>query len=149
MNNLLVHPDEYYMRLALAEAEKAYEQGEIPIGAVVVLNGKVIGKGHNQTEKLVDVTAHAEIVAVTAAQIYLGAKFLSDCTVYVTVEPCVMCAGALRWARPGRVVWGVSEPKVGYRLFSPRILHPRTQISHGILEQECREWMQRFFRDKR
>ncbi len=144
-----IYSDEYFMQLALQEAKKAYNQGEVPIGAVVVSNNKVIGRGANSTETLTDVTAHAEIMAITAAQLALGAKFLTDCTLYITVEPCVMCAGAIRWARLGRVVWGASEPKSGFRQFATNILHPKTAITNGVLETECKTLMQEFFQQKR
>lgn len=142
--------DEYLMREALREAEQACAEEEVPIGAVVVSPaGEVIGRGHNQTEALRDVTAHAEMIALTSAQNHLGAKLLTDCMIYVTVEPCVMCAGAIRWCRPARLVWGVDEPKVGFTTVSRSILHPRTEIVRGVLEEECRTLMSRFFRARR
>lgn len=144
-----VRDDEYYMRIALEEAKHAYDNGEVPIGAVVVCDGEIIGRGYNQTESLQDVTAHAEMIAITSAQNYLGAKSLPQCTLYVTVEPCAMCAGASMWSRLQRVVWGVSEPKVGFSTLNPRILHPKTTITSGILEDECRKLMQSFFKSKR
>lgn len=144
--------DEYYMRLALAEARQAYEEGEIPIGAVVVADGKVLGRGHNQTELLSDVTAHAEMLAVSAAAHAVGGKYLSGCTLYVTVEPCPMCAGAIGWSQVSRIVYGASDPKRGYSTIlrpgtSP--FHPRASVTAGVLEDECRALMQDFFSAKR
>ncbi len=141
--------DEYWMRLALKEAGYAYEDDEVPIGAVIVCNNKVIGKGYNQTERLNDVTAHAEMIAITAAANYLGAKFLEECTLYVTIEPCPMCAAALRWARISRVVYGAADPKAGYSQFGNKMFHPKTEISHGTLEHDCGVFMTEFFRGKR
>ncbi len=142
--------DNYYMKLALGEARQALEGGEVPIGAVVVTpRGDVIGRGHNLTETLRDVTAHAEMQALTAAADTLGGKYLTDCTLYVTVEPCVMCAGAMGWAQVGRVVFGCPDEKRGYQRFAPGALHPRTQVTGGIMEDECRRLMQDFFRKKR
>ncbi len=142
--------DNYYMKLALGEARQALEGGEVPIGAVVVTpRGDVIGRGHNLTETLRDVTAHAEMQALTAAADTLGGKYLTDCTLYVTVEPCVMCAGAMGWAQVRRVVFGCPDEKRGYQRFAPGALHPRTQVTGGIMEDECRRLMQDFFRKKR
>jgi tRNA(adenine34) deaminase len=142
--------DEYLMRQALEEAHLALEAEEVPIGAVVVSRrGEIIGRGHNQTEALQDVTAHAEMIALTSAQNYLGTKVLDDCTLYVTVEPCVMCAGALRWCRPARVVWGTDEPKVGFTTVSEAILHPRTEVTRGVLADDCRQLMRAFFHSRR
>lgn len=138
-----------FMHLALDEAKKAFVQGEIPIGAVVVSRGQVIGRGHNLTEMLHDVTAHAEMQAITAAAETLGGKYLTDCTLYVTIEPCVMCAGALGWSQVGRLVYGASEEKRGYRRYAPQALHPKTQVTGGILEEECRQLMVDFFRKRR
>lgn len=143
------HTDEYYMRAALEEAKHAYDNGEVPIGAVVVSDGEIIGRGYNQTESLQDVTAHAEMIAITSAQNYLGAKSLPQCTLYVTVEPCTMCAGASMWSRFQKVVWGANEPKVGFTTLNPKILHPKTITVSGILEDECRELMQSFFKERR
>lgn len=137
------------MRFALAEAQVALEEGEIPIGAVVVCRDRVIARAHNLTETLHDVTAHAEMQAITAAANQLGGKYLPDCTLYVTVEPCVMCAGALGWAQVHRVVYGCGDEKRGYRQFAPQALHARAVATGGVLEQECRELMQGFFRGKR
>ncbi|MBQ9559769.1 MAG: nucleoside deaminase [Bacteroidaceae bacterium] len=141
--------DKYYMSLAFKEAQKAFQADEVPIGAIVVCKGNVIARGHNLTETLTDVTAHAEIQSITAASNELGGKYLQDCTLYVTVEPCVMCAGALGWAQIGRVVFGATDEKRGYRRFAPEALHPRTEIVSGIMEEECRQLMQEFFRRKR
>ena len=141
--------DIIYMKQALAEANKAYSQGEIPIGAVVVCRGKIIAKSHNLTEMLHDVTAHAEMQAITAAAEHLGGKYLTDCTLYVTVEPCVMCAGALGWSQISRIVYGTADEKRGYARFAPNALHPRTQVTSGVMAEECAELMQRFFKEKR
>lgn len=141
--------DERYMRLALAEAETAQEAGEIPIGAVVVCRDRVIARSHNLTETLHDVTAHAEMQAITAAANQLGGKYLAECTLYVTVEPCVMCAGALGWAQVRRIVYGCGDEKRGYQAFAPRAMHPKATVTSGVLEDECREMMTRFFKEKR
>lgn len=141
--------DIIYMKQALAEANKAYRQGEIPIGAVVVCRGKIIARSHNLTELLHDVTAHAEMQAITAAAEHLGGKYLTDCTLYVTVEPCVMCAGALGWSQISRVVFGAPDEKRGFQRFAPNALHPRTQVTSGVMAEECAELMQRFFKEKR
>ena len=141
--------DEQFMRKALYEAQRAAEEGEIPIGAVIVCNDRIISRSHNLTEKLHDVTAHAEMQAITAAADLLGGKYLSDCTLYVTVEPCVMCAGAIGWAQIGRIVYGASDEKRGYQLYAPRALHPKAVVTRGVLEAECRQMMQDFFKQKR
>ena len=141
--------DEQFMRKALYEAQKAAEEGEIPIGAVIVCNDRIISRAHNLTEQLHDVTAHAEMQAITAAADLLGGKYLSDCTLYVTVEPCVMCAGAIGWAQIGRIVYGASDEKRGYQLYAPRALHPKAVVTRGVLEAECRQMMQDFFKQKR
>ena len=141
--------DEKYMREALREARLAADAGEIPIGAVVVWKGRIIGRGHNQTERLHDTTAHAEMLAITSAMETMGGKYLNDCTLYVTVEPCPMCAGALAWAQMGRIVYGAPDQRRGYSLFSPSLLHPRTEAVGGILQEECVQLMLDFFRDKR
>ena len=141
--------DEYWMRLALKEATQAYQDDEVPIGAIIICNNKIIAKGFNQTERLKDVTAHAEMIAITAAANYLGAKFLEDCTLYVTVEPCPMCAAALRWARISRVIYGAADPKAGYSLFGAKLFHPKTEIQHGVMEHECGTLMTEFFKGKR
>jgi tRNA(adenine34) deaminase len=137
------------MAEALREARKAGEEGEIPIGAVVVSRGRIIGSGHNMTERLHDATAHAEMIAVTAATESIGAKYLADCTLYVTVEPCPMCAGALNWSQVGRIVYGAPDPRRGYSLYSPSLLHPKTEVLSGILSEECASLMLDFFREKR
>ena len=141
--------DVFYMKQALAEANAAYKQGEIPIGAVVVCRDKIIAKSHNLTELLHDVTAHAEMQAITSAAEHLGGKYLNDCTLYVTVEPCVMCAGALGWSQISRIVYGAPDEKRGYSRFAPAALHPRTQVTAGVMADECTALMQRFFREKR
>lgn len=135
--------------MALAEAEKAGTNGEIPIGAVIVCNGRIISRAHNLTETLHDVTAHAEMQAITSAADMLGGKYLKDCTLYVTVEPCIMCAGALGWSQISRVVYGTPDEKRGYSRFAPEALHPKTIVTRGILEDECREIMQSFFKERR
>ena len=147
--NSFPQDDERYMRLALAEAQKAFMQGEVPVGCVIVANDQVVGRGHNLTEALADVTAHAEMQAITAATNTLGGKYLSQCTLYVTVEPCVMCAGAIGWAQVKRVVYGTADEKRGFTLLAPNALHPKCVVLSGVLEQECRELMQSFFAQKR
>lgn len=145
----MMEEDIRYMRDALREAQSALEEGEVPIGAVVVCKGRIIARGHNLTETLNDVTAHAEMQAVTAAASWLGGKYLNDCTLYVTVEPCPMCAAALNWAQVGRIVYGAADPRRGYTLFTPPLLHPRTQVTAGILSDECSAMMKEFFKEKR
>jgi len=137
------------MRKALAEAEQAAAEDEVPIGAVVVCNNRIIARTHNLTETLHDVTAHAEMQAITAAANALGGKYLNDCTLYVTVEPCPMCAGALAWSQIGRVVYGAADTKKGYRLVAPKVLHPKTQVISGVMEEECSAIMKEFFQAKR
>jgi tRNA(adenine34) deaminase len=141
--------DEQFMRLALIEARQAMDEDEIPIGAVVVCKGQVIARAHNLTERLTDVTAHAEMQAITAASAYLGGKYLTECTLYVTVEPCVMCAGAIAWAQLARIVYGADDEKRGFRRYAPTALHPRTNIQDGILAEECAALMREFFQKKR
>lgn len=141
--------DTFFMKQALAEAQKAYADGEIPIGAVVVSDNRIIARAYNQTERLNDVTAHAEIVALTAAADYLGNKYLNDCTLYVTLEPCVMCAGALAWAQLGRLVYAASDDKRGFMRFGKELLHPKTKLELGIMQDECGELVKRFFKEKR
>lgn len=141
--------DEFFMRQALCEARKAYERDEVPIGAVVVFGDRVVGRGHNLTETLSDVTAHAEMQALTAAAGVIGGKYLNECRLYVTVEPCVMCAGACFWSQIGTVVYGAADPKRGSSLYQPSLFHPRTVVHAGVLEAECRELIEQFFRDKR
>ena len=137
------------MRLALQEAEEALRCDEIPVGCVIVSEGRILGRGHNLTETLQDVTAHAEMQAITAAAGMLGGKYLQGCTLYVTVEPCVMCAGAIGWAQISRVVYGAPDDKRGFRSFAPNALHPKCTITAGVLENECRELIQQFFHNKR
>ena len=141
--------DEKYMRLALAEARKALAADEIPVGCVIVSQNQIIGRGHNLTETLSDVTAHAEIQAITAAAQTLGGKYLTDATLYVTVEPCVMCAGAIGWAQIARIVYGASDPKRGFAAYAPKAFHPKARVTSGVLETECRELIQEFFKSKR
>lgn len=141
--------DEQFMQRALDEAHQAFEAGEVPIGAVVVCRGRIIARAHNLTETLHDVTAHAEMQAITAAANELGGKYLSDCTLYVTVEPCAMCAGALGWSQIPRVVYGCPDDKRGFTLLAPNALHPRCEVTGGILEDECRSLMQEFFKNRR
>ena len=141
--------DEHYMKQALFEAQKAFDEGEVPVGAVIVSHGQIIARGHNLTERLHDVTAHAEMQAITAATDYLGGKYLSDCTLYVTVEPCIMCAGALGWSQISRVVYGAGDEKRGFRRFAPQALHPKCEIVSGVLEQECAMLMKSFFQKRR
>lgn len=141
--------DEQYMLRALEQAQMAADRDEVPVGVVVVCQDRIIARGHNLTETLNDVTAHAEMQAVTAAANALGGKYLSDCTLYVTVEPCVMCAGALAWAQVGRIVYGAADPKRGYSVYAPEALHPRTQVTAGVLAEECGELMRQFFKSKR
>ena len=141
--------DEKYMRMALAEAKVALAMDEIPIGCVVVCDGQVIGRGHNLTERLQDVTAHAEMQAITAASETLGGKYLDRCTLYVTVEPCVMCAGAIAWAQLDRLVYGADDEKRGYRRYAPEALHPKTVVEHGVLSDDASLLMKFFFKKKR
>ena len=141
--------DEQFMRRALAEAEAARDAGEIPVGAVIVADGRVIARAHNLTETLGDVTAHAEMQAITSAANLLGGKYLTDCTLYVTVEPCVMCAGAIGWAQVRRVVFGASDEKRGFMRFAPKALHPKCTVVQGVLEEECRRLMTEFFKGRR
>ena len=141
--------DTRYMQLALAEAHKALAMGEVPVGCVIVADDQVVGRGHNLTETLADVTAHAEMQAITAAANTLGGKYLSQCTLYVTVEPCVMCAGAIGWAQVKRLVYGAADEKRGFTVYAPKALHPKCTVSSGVLEAECRELMQSFFSQKR
>ena len=138
-----------YMQMALDEATKAYDQGEVPVGAVVVCKGRVIARAHNLTEMLTDVTAHAEMQAVTAAANNLGGNYLVDCTLYVTVEPCVMCAGALGWAQLGRLVYGAADDKRGFQRFAPQALHPKTEVVAGVMAEECAALMKQFFSSRR
>ncbi len=141
--------DEKYMRLALQEAERAADKDEVPIGAVIVSGGRVIASAHNLTETLCDPTAHAEMQAITSACSTIGGKYLTDCTIYVTVEPCPMCAAALRWAQISTVVYAASEPKCGYSTISPQLLHPKTEVRRGVLDEECSTKIREFFAAKR
>lgn len=141
--------DGKYMREALREAQAAGADGEIPIGAVIVCRDRIIARGHNLTETLHDATAHAEMIAITAATEFVGGKYLNDCTLYVTVEPCPMCAAALNWSQIGRIVYGADDPKRGYTLFTPSLLHPRTQVSKGELADECSAIVSEFFKSRR
>ena len=141
--------DERYMREALAEAKAAAEEDEVPIGAVITCRGRIIAKGHNMVERLKDPTAHAEMIAITAATEAVGGKYLNDCTLYVTVEPCPMCAAALAWAQIGRIVYGTIDPKRGYSMFTPSLLHPKTQTQAGVLAEECGGLVCDFFKKKR
>ncbi len=142
-------PDEFFMKEALKEANKALEQDEVPIGAIIVCQGRIIGRGHNLTERLNDVTAHAEMQAFTAAADYLGGKYLKDCTLYVTMEPCVMCAGASYWTQISRVVFGAFDPQRGYTSVKQSILHPKTEVTGGIMAETCGDLVREFFRSKR
>jgi len=141
--------DEYFMREAFKEAQKAETKNEVPVGAVIVCNNTIIARSHNSTETLNDVTAHAEMLSITAAANNLGAKYLNDCTIYVTLEPCLMCASALSWAQIGKIVWAASDSKKGFTTLSNTILHPKTKIEKGIFEKECSEILKRFFEKKR
>jgi tRNA(adenine34) deaminase len=141
--------DEYFMRIALAEAKMAFQEDEVPIGAVIVANGVVLAKTHNMVERLNDVTAHAEMLAFTAAADHLGGKYLKDCTLYVTLEPCVMCAGASYWTQITRVVFGAHDPKRGYKKLASGVLHPATQITGGLMEEECSSLLIEYFKGKR
>lgn len=146
---LSVFSDKHFMEAALREAQSGKEKGEIPVGAVVVCNNQIIARAHNQTEQLNDVTAHAEIIALTAASSYLNNKYLNDCTLFVTLEPCVMCAGALYWSQLGRLVYGAADDKRGFMRFGRNLLHPKTKVEYGILSDECSQLMKQFFQNKR
>ncbi|MGB0522903.1 MAG: nucleoside deaminase [Flammeovirgaceae bacterium] len=145
----MFHPDEIYMSEALRLAQEAYEQQEIPVGALVVAEGRIIGKGYNQVEKLNDPTAHAEMLAITGANNYLGARHLKKCTLYVTLEPCSMCAGAIAWAQIGRIVFGAFDEKRGFQQYAPNILLPKTEVVGGILAHECEALLKDFFKEMR
>jgi tRNA(adenine34) deaminase len=147
--NEKLNSDEYYMKQALSEAQKAFERGEVPVGAVIVCNNRIIARAHNLTETLTDVTAHAEMQAITAAASFLGGKYLVDCTLYATVEPCPMCAGALGWSQISRIVYGAPDEKRGYLKFAPLTLHPHTKVTSGLLAEEAAGLMKRFFQNKR
>lgn len=144
-----LYTDEYFMREALKEAKKAFEISEIPVGAVVVCKNRIIARAHNQTEKLTDATAHAEMLAVTAAANYLGSKYLNECTLYVTLEPCVMCAGALHWVQLQKLVFGASDVQRGYSLVSNPLLHPKTEVVRGVKADECKALIDQFFKNLR
>ncbi|MEJ1237490.1 nucleoside deaminase [Chryseolinea sp. T2] len=144
-----LYSDEYFMREALKEANKALDQGEIPVGAVVVSGNRIIARGHNLTEKLIDATAHAEMLSITAAENYLGSKYLNECTLYVTLEPCVMCAGALHWTQLKKLVYGASDVQRGYGLIQNPLLHPRTEVVKGLLGDEAKALLDRFFKSLR
>lgn len=146
---LTVQGDEYFMKQALREARKALDQDEVPVGAVVVIDGKIIARTHNQTEMLTDVTAHAEILAITAASSHLGSKYLKDCTLYVTLEPCNMCAGALYWSQIGKVVYGAGDDKRGFMNYGREMLHNKTKVEFGVLHDECSDLLKFFFAKKR
>lgn len=146
---LNVYDDEYYMRQALAQARLAAEEGEVPVGAVVVAGGHIIARGYNQTERLGDVTAHAEIIALTAAANHLGDKYLRGCSLFVTLEPCPMCAGALAWAQVDRIVYGANDDKRGFMRFGRELLHPKTKLAYGILHPECSAVVSAFFSVRR
>ena len=148
-NSKDTNPDLYFMKQALVEAQKAAARDEVPVGAVVVCQGRIIARGHNLTETLTDVTAHAEMQAITAAAQFLGGKYLIDCTLYVTVEPCAMCAGALGWSQISRIVYGAADEKRGFMRFAPAALHPKTEVVSGVLEAECSAMMKEFFKKKR
>lgn len=141
--------DNDYMKQALAEAQKAFDKDEVPIGAVIVCKGRIIARAHNLTETLNDVTAHAEMQAITAAANNIGGKYLNDCTLYVTVEPCPMCAGAIAWAQMGKVVYGATDEKRGYKRLAPNVMHPKTEVTEGVCAEECAALMKRFFSGKR
>ncbi|MBT8234000.1 MAG: nucleoside deaminase [Saprospiraceae bacterium] len=146
---LSIYTDDYFMKKALDEAHQAYDSGEVPVGAVIVCNNVIIAKAHNQVEQLKDITAHAEILAITAASNYLGSKFLEDCTMYVTLEPCHMCAGASKWARLGRIVYGTSDDKAGFMKHGKELLHPTTKLEYGVMNDECSAIIKSFFKKLR
>ncbi len=146
---ITVFTDAYFMKQAYLEAQKAFEKGEIPVGAVIVCNEQIIARAHNNTEQLTDVTAHAEIMAMTAASTYLRNKYLNDCTLYVTLEPCIMCAGAIHWAQLGKLVYGASDEKRGFMRYGKELLHPKTQVEFGVMNAECASLLKDFFLDKR
>ncbi|MBB6001774.1 nucleoside deaminase [Arcicella rosea] len=141
----MLFSDEYFMQIALQQATIAYEEGEIPVGAVIVCQHQIIAKAYNQTEKLNDVTAHAEMLAITSAAQTLGSKYLKDCTLYVTLEPCVMCGGAIFWSQLNRIVWGASDEKRGFKKVNPSIIHPKSTITFGVLQDDCEQLLKSFF----
>lgn len=144
-----MNDDSFFMKQALMEAQKAFEAGEVPVGAIVTCKGRIVGRGHNLTETLTDVTAHAEMQAITSAANTLGGKYLNECTLYVTVEPCTMCAGAIGWAQMGKLVYGASDEKRGYTRFAPNALHPKTIVEKGLMAEECAQLMKSFFQQRR
>jgi tRNA(adenine34) deaminase len=146
---MIQNNNEYYMRAALAEANKAFDKQEVPVGAVVVCNEMIIARAHNLTETLKDPTAHAEMQAITAATNWLGGKYLTDCTIYVTLEPCAMCAGAIGWSQASGLVFGAGDENKGYRTISELLLHPKTNVENGVLEEECRQLLKKFFKTRR
>ena len=149
MNSEKITTDERFMQLAYMEAQRAYDLGEIPVGCVIVADGQIVGRGHNLTETLQDVTAHAEMQAITAATNNLGGKYLTQCTLYVTLEPCVMCAGAIGWAQVKRLVYGAEDDKRGYSRLAPGALHPKCSVSSGVLAEQCKDLIQNFFKSRR
>ena len=144
-----MNDDSFFMKQALMEAQKAFEAGEVPVGAIVTCKGRIVGRGHNLTETLTDVTAHAEMQAITSAANTLGGKYLNECTLYVTVEPCTMCAGAIGWAQMGKLIYGTSDEKRGYTRFAPNALHPKTIVEKGLMAEECVQLMKSFFQQRR
>ena len=144
-----MNDDSFFMKQALTEAQKAFEAGEVPVGAIVTCKGRIVGRGHNLTETLTDVTAHAEMQAITSAANTLGGKYLNECTLYVTVEPCTMCAGAIGWAQMGKLIYGTSDEKRGYTRFAPNALHPKTIVEKGLMAEECAQLMKSFFQQRR
>ena len=146
---LTVFSNDYFMRKALQEAEQAFEKGEVPIGAVIVCRNQIIAQAHNNTEQLQDVTAHAEIIALTAAFSALGSKYLNECSLYVTLEPCVMCAGALAWAQLGKLIYGASDEKKGFMRYGRSLLHPKTKVEYGVMTEQCSDLLKLFFEAKR
>lgn len=146
---LSIQSDDFFMKMALKEAQMAYDKQEVPVGAVVTWKHQIIAKAHNQMESLQDATAHAEMIALTAASNYIGNKYLKECTLYVTLEPCVMCAGALRWSQIQKLCYGASDDKNGFMKFGKELLHPSTEVMYGMLSEECSDLVQSFFRDKR
>ena len=144
-----MNDDSFFMKQALMEAQKAFEAGEVPVGAIVTCKGRIVGRGHNLTETLTDVTAHAEMQAITSAANTLGGKYLNECTLYVTVEPCTMCAGAIGWAQMGKLIYGASDEKRGYTRFAPNALHPKTIVEKGLMAEECVQLMKSFFQQRR
>lgn len=144
-----MNDDSFFMKQALTEAQKAFEAGEVPVGAIVTCKGRIVGRGHNLTETLTDVTAHAEMQAITSAANTLGGKYLNECTLYVTVEPCTMCAGAIGWAQMGKLIYGASDEKRGYTRFAPNALHPKTIVEKGLMAEECAQLMKSFFQQRR